>query len=68
MTWESKFLCDLGLLLLQVPFPMSTNMRPRGGKTRISNEENNQEMPSGFVIKDDCSNGDSSSGSGKESD
>ena len=44
-------------------------MRPRGGKTRASSEENKPEAPPGFVvIKDDYANEDSSCGSGKESD
>jgi hypothetical protein len=51
----------------QVPFPTGTNMRPRGSKTRANNEDNKPEIPPGFVvIKDDYSNEDSSSGSGKE--
>ncbi|KAK4488723.1 hypothetical protein RD792_004503 [Penstemon davidsonii] len=45
----------------QVPFPMGANIRPRPCKIRASTEENNQEMP-------DYLNGDSSSGSGKDSD
>ncbi|KAH6771116.1 hypothetical protein C2S52_015919 [Perilla frutescens var. hirtella] len=53
----------------QVPFPMGPNIRPRLGKTRTSNsEENNQELPSHVLNGEDYFNGDSSSGSGKDSD
>ncbi|XP_057773883.1 protein MEI2-like 4 isoform X1 [Salvia miltiorrhiza] len=53
----------------QVPFPMGPNIRPRPGKTRTSaSEDNNQEIPSNPFNGEDYSNGDSSSGSGKESD
>ncbi|KAL0357686.1 UNVERIFIED_CONTAM: protein MEI2-like 4 [Sesamum calycinum] len=53
----------------QVPFPMGTNIRPRPGKIRSStSEENNQENPPNSLVGEDYSNGDSSSGSGKDSD
>ncbi|KAL0421637.1 UNVERIFIED_CONTAM: protein MEI2-like 4 [Sesamum latifolium] len=53
----------------QVPFPMGTNIRPRPSKIRSStSEENNQENPPNSLVGEDYSNGDSSSGSGKDSD
>ncbi|KAL0364399.1 UNVERIFIED_CONTAM: protein MEI2-like 4 [Sesamum angustifolium] len=53
----------------QVPFPMGTNIRARPGKIRSStSEENNQENPPNSLVGEDYSNGDSSSGSGKDSD
>ncbi|PIN11160.1 Apoptosis-promoting RNA-binding protein TIA-1/TIAR (RRM superfamily) [Handroanthus impetiginosus] len=53
----------------QVPFPMGTNIRPRPGKIRSStSDENNQEVPPNSLTGEDYSNGDSSSGSGKDSD
>ena len=53
----------------QVPFPMGPNVRSRPGKTRTStSEENNQEMAPNSFMGEDYSNGDSSSGSGKDSD
>ncbi|CAA2975109.1 MEI2-like 4 isoform X1 [Olea europaea subsp. europaea] len=49
----------------QVPFPMGTSIRPRPGKIRASTSEDfNQEVP---LNGDEFSNGDSSSGSGKDS-
>ncbi|KAK4413538.1 protein MEI2-like 4 [Sesamum alatum] len=53
----------------QVPFPMGTNIRPRPGKIRSStSEENSQENPPNSLVGEEYSNGDSSSGSGKDSD
>ncbi|KAL3818741.1 hypothetical protein ACJIZ3_004646 [Penstemon smallii] len=52
----------------QVPFPMGTNIRPRPGKMRASTEENNQEMAPNSLNGEDYFNGESSSGSGKDSD
>ncbi|KAL3655905.1 hypothetical protein CASFOL_000301 [Castilleja foliolosa] len=53
----------------QVPFPMGPNIRPRPGKTRTSiSGESNQEIPSHSLTGEDYFNGDSSSGSGKDSD
>lgn len=53
----------------QVPFPMGPNIRPRPGKTRTSTSEDNyQDMSSNALNGEDYSNGDSSSGSGKDSD
>ncbi|KAL2253830.1 protein MEI2-like 4 [Sesamum indicum] len=53
----------------QVPFPMGTNIRPRPGKIRSStSEENNQDNPPNSLVGEEYSNGDSSSGSGKDSD
>ncbi|KAG8365787.1 hypothetical protein BUALT_Bualt17G0008100 [Buddleja alternifolia] len=53
----------------QVPFPMGSNIRPRPGKIRGStSEESNQEIPPNSLTAEDYSNGDSSSGSGKDSD
>lgn len=54
----------------QVPFPMGTNIRPRAGKTRAntSEENTNQIIPQDFPSGEDYSYGDSSSGSGKDSD
>ncbi|KAI9398286.1 hypothetical protein POPTR_003G162700v4 [Populus trichocarpa] len=53
----------------QVPFPMGVNVRTRPGKPRtITHEENQQGSPSNLAGGEDSSNGDASSGSGKESD
>ncbi|KAJ6703247.1 RNA RECOGNITION MOTIF-CONTAINING [Salix viminalis] len=53
----------------QVPFPMGGNVRTRPGKPRtITHEENQQGSPSDLAGGEDSSNGDASSGSGKESD
>ncbi|CAA2955156.1 MEI2-like 4 isoform X1 [Olea europaea subsp. europaea] len=53
----------------QVPFPMGTNIRTRPGKIRASSSEDyNQEVPSNSLNGEEFSNGDSSSGSGKDSD
>lgn len=53
----------------QVPFPVGTNIRPRPGKIQSStSEENDQEIRSNNQTGEDFSNGDSSSGSGKDSD
>ncbi|KAJ6945738.1 protein MEI2-like 4 isoform X2 [Populus alba x Populus x berolinensis] len=53
----------------QVPFPMGVNVRTRPGKPRtITHEENQQGSPSDLAGGEDSSNGDASSGSGKESD
>ncbi|KAJ6393242.1 hypothetical protein OIU77_022669 [Salix suchowensis] len=53
----------------QVPFPMGVNVRTRSGKPRtITQEENQQGSPSNHAGGEDSSNGDGSSGSGKESD
>ncbi|XP_034906217.1 protein MEI2-like 4 isoform X2 [Populus alba] len=53
----------------QVPFPMGVNVRARPGKPRtITHEENQQGSPSDLAGGEDSSNGDASSGSGKESD
>ncbi|KAL6569242.1 hypothetical protein OROHE_003523 [Orobanche hederae] len=53
----------------QVPFPMGPNIRARPGKIRTTiSEENNQEIVSSSLLGEDYSNGDSSSGSGKDSD
>ncbi|KAG6426688.1 hypothetical protein SASPL_110915 [Salvia splendens] len=53
----------------QVPFPMGPNIRARPGKTRTStSDDNSQDIPSNSLNGDDYSNGDSSSGSGKDSD
>uniref|UniRef100_A0A6N2M620 RRM domain-containing protein n=1 Tax=Salix viminalis TaxID=40686 RepID=A0A6N2M620_SALVM len=53
----------------QVPFPMGVNVRTRSGKPRtITQEENQQGSPSNLAGGEDSSNGDGSSGSGKESD
>ncbi|KAG6781345.1 hypothetical protein POTOM_014242 [Populus tomentosa] len=53
----------------QVPFPMGVNVRMRPGKPRtITHEENQQGSPSNLAGGEDSSNGDASSGSGKESD
>ena len=56
-------------IYLQVPFPMGVNVRTRPGKPRtITHEENQQGIPSDLAGGEDSSNGDASSGSGKESD
>jgi hypothetical protein len=56
-------------IYLQVPFPMGVNVRTRPGKPRtITHEENQQGSPSNLAGGEDSSNGDASSGSGKESD
>ncbi|CAI9785036.1 unnamed protein product [Fraxinus pennsylvanica] len=53
----------------QVPFPMGTNIRARPGKIRASTSEDyNQEVPLNSLNGEEFSNGDSSSGSGKDSD
>ncbi|XP_011020887.1 PREDICTED: protein MEI2-like 4 isoform X3 [Populus euphratica] len=53
----------------QVPFPMGVNVRTRTGKPQtIIHEENQQGSPSNLAGGEDSSNGDASSGSGKESD
>ncbi|XP_011036183.1 PREDICTED: protein MEI2-like 4 isoform X2 [Populus euphratica] len=53
----------------QVPFPMGVNVRTRPGKPRtITHDENQQGSPSNLAGGEDSSNGDASSGSGKESD
>ncbi|CAI9756389.1 unnamed protein product [Fraxinus pennsylvanica] len=53
----------------QVPFPMGTNIRPRPVKIRASTSEDyNQEVPPNLLNGEEISNGDSSSGSGKDSD
>lgn len=53
----------------QVPFPMGVNVRSRPGKTRTSsNEDNHQGSPPNLTSGEDYSNGDSSSGSTKDSD
>lgn len=65
---KSECYC-LCLLPMQVPFPMGPNIRPRPSKIRTStSEENSQEIPPNSLIGEDYSNGDSSSGSGKDSD
>ncbi|KAL7135223.1 hypothetical protein ABFS83_11G079000 [Erythranthe nasuta] len=53
----------------QVPFPMGPNIRARPGKIRASNsEESNLDNPSNSFLGEEYFNGDSSSGSGKDSD
>ncbi|KAL7094106.1 hypothetical protein ACP275_11G080600 [Erythranthe tilingii] len=53
----------------QVPFPMGPNIRARPGKIRSSNsEESNLDIPSNSFLGEEYFNGDSSSGSGKDSD
>lgn len=53
----------------QVPFPMGVNVRSRPNKNRASTSEENQlESPQELPNGDDYSNGDSSSGSGKDFD
>ncbi|KAL6969193.1 hypothetical protein U1Q18_028917 [Sarracenia purpurea var. burkii] len=53
----------------QVPFPMGVNIRSRPSKTRaITSEENHQESTPNFPSVEDSSNGDSLSGSTKDSD
>ncbi|KAL8038077.1 hypothetical protein ABFX02_11G080200 [Erythranthe guttata] len=53
----------------QVPFPMGPNIRARPGKIRTSNsEESNLDNPSNSFLGEEYFNGDSSSGSGKDSD
>ncbi|GER55339.1 RNA-binding protein [Striga asiatica] len=52
----------------QVPFPMGPNIRPRTGKIRTNITDENHEIPSNTLTGEDYSNGDLSSGSGKDSD
>ncbi|KAL3511505.1 hypothetical protein ACH5RR_030906 [Cinchona calisaya] len=53
----------------QVPFPMGVNVRPRPSKNRATaSEENGQESPQNLPNGELCFNGDSASGSVKESD
>ncbi|THG21671.1 hypothetical protein TEA_000300 [Camellia sinensis var. sinensis] len=53
----------------QVPFPMGVNIRSRPSKTRaITSEENDEESTSNFPNGEEYFNGDSSSGSAKDSD
>lgn len=53
----------------QVPFPMGMNVRSRPNKNRANtSEENHLESPHDMPNGDECSNGDSSSGSGKDFD
>ena len=59
----------MDLFSRQVPFPMGVNVRSRPGKTRTSsNEDNHQGSPPNLTTGEDYSNGDSSSGSTKDSD
>ncbi|KAK2973841.1 hypothetical protein RJ640_011769 [Escallonia rubra] len=53
----------------QVPFPMGVNVRSRSNKNRAStSEENHLESPRDIANEEESSNGDSSSGSVKDSD
>ncbi|CDP18983.1 unnamed protein product [Coffea canephora] len=53
----------------QVPFPMGVNVRPRPSKNRATtSEENSQENALNLPNGELCFNGDSASGSVKESD
>lgn len=62
---QESYFC---LLLLQVPFPMGANIRPRPSQIRATTSgENNQEILPGSVIGEDVY-GDVSTVSGKESD